>query len=247
MNKRGSHVGVIISFLIFIGMIVFLYAILAPTISVRQNNQAELNSLKFGLESNFSGNVTAISIYANDQSSGCIILSGFTTATGLALPLHLLVTDSSGSPEISNVLASDSSSVYVTRKSASSTLLNAYDSPYFNQTLSGTPGSCTTLSEGTGTGEYRIGQVTQESYALESSILNLIKIYDSDYSSVKSKFEVQNGIDFGFSFDYPNGTIVGTTDSVPESSGIYSESFPLTYISLNGSVGSGKLNVRIWQ
>ncbi len=46
MNKRGSHVGMMISFVIFITFLVFLYSILQPVIKTRQDKELVLDSLK---------------------------------------------------------------------------------------------------------------------------------------------------------------------------------------------------------
>lgn len=44
--KKGSHVGMMISFVIFVTFLVFLYSILQPVIKIRQNKELVLDSLK---------------------------------------------------------------------------------------------------------------------------------------------------------------------------------------------------------
>ena len=58
MNKRGSHVGVILSFAIFITFMVFLYFIIEPAIRIQGDKQNILDNLERELLEKFSANLT---------------------------------------------------------------------------------------------------------------------------------------------------------------------------------------------
>ncbi|MCK4647518.1 hypothetical protein KAT24_01145 [Candidatus Pacearchaeota archaeon] len=45
MDKKGSHVGMMLSFVIFVTFLVFLYSILQPVIKIRQDKKLILDSL----------------------------------------------------------------------------------------------------------------------------------------------------------------------------------------------------------
>lgn len=246
-NKRGSHIGVIISFVIFIGLIVFIYTILRPAVSSNQSGGGTLaNQLKLSLESNMSGNLTEISVYA-DSTSDCVNLSDFVSYAGLESPPHIIVKSKTGSDFSSNISSSNSNDLYVIKSSdPSSKFLYIYDSPEFNQTLSGTPGSCSNLAYGGGSGDYTIGQVKTNSYIFESSILKLIKDYDNNYYALRSYFGVTGGDNFGFNFIYDNGTSTETQSNIPSTANVYSQYFTIEYVNVNGNIESGNLIIKVW-
>src|SRR3990167_7822256 len=82
-QKRGSHVGVVLSFVIFMTFIFFIYLIIQPALKTDKKD----NSLEFlarSLIENSSANLTSASISIAQQSSqNCVRLSGFFTATSI--------------------------------------------------------------------------------------------------------------------------------------------------------------------
>jgi hypothetical protein len=53
MNKKGSHIGFILSFAIFITFIVFLFVVFNPIVNFRQDKSISLNQLENGLLERF--------------------------------------------------------------------------------------------------------------------------------------------------------------------------------------------------
>jgi hypothetical protein len=68
MNKRGSHVDVIISFIIFVSFIVFSYVLLQPTLTTQQNKESIASSIESSLVNNLSvgNNISAQTISDNN-------------------------------------------------------------------------------------------------------------------------------------------------------------------------------------
>ena len=64
-NKRGSHVGIVLSFVIFVTFLAFLYTIIEPTIKIQQDKESLLNYLKIELMETFSADLTSTSITIN--------------------------------------------------------------------------------------------------------------------------------------------------------------------------------------
>lgn len=81
MNKKGSHVGMMLSFVIFITFIVFLYSILQPLLTMRQNKEFALESLKIELVNEIGAgtNYTRTSI-TTTNSDFVTELTGLATA-----------------------------------------------------------------------------------------------------------------------------------------------------------------------
>lgn len=247
MNKRGSHIGVIISFIVFMGMIVFLYSFLAPNLNFGQNKSTLINSLDLNLESALSGNLTTISVYAND-TSGCVNLTGFAANAGIS-SLNAIVQNGSGIEETSGI----SGDGFYIIKDPSSKLLTIYDSPQFSPSSDTSPGvSCAALNYGIGEGNYTIGQIKTNTYLFESKIKSKINNYGnaeygSQYQTMKTDLGIPLQNNFGFSFIYQNGTSIGTSNTQGQSSNnVYSQSFPVTYVTVNGGVQSGSLIIQVW-
>jgi hypothetical protein len=60
MNKKGSHIGFMLSFAIFITFIVFLFAIFSPRVNLRQNKELILKQLETTLLTEFDSTLANI-------------------------------------------------------------------------------------------------------------------------------------------------------------------------------------------
>lgn len=250
-NRRGSNIDVIISFIVFIGFLVFFYVIIQPSLVTPQDKSVIINSLYTELKSNLTGaNITIISVGINLQKSAqknCIILNGFAGAANLQSPLKILVYNETGG----NYPAYNSSGdVYVNMSNPADVFLNVYSSPSFvpNPTTPSGLTPCTNLYFNNQNNNYTLGKIQDYSvgYIFDANVKQLITAYDSNYLGVKSWFNVTANEDFGFNFTYQNMTSIGTNDKPPAYSSIYSESFPVLYITENNSLQSGELTVRVW-
>ena len=59
-SKRGSHVGVVLSFVMFVTFLIFLYSILEPQLKVERDKEAFLEYLKRDLVQNFYEELTVV-------------------------------------------------------------------------------------------------------------------------------------------------------------------------------------------
>jgi len=69
-KKRGSHVGLILSFTIFIMFIVFLYTVINPMIKKFEGKESVLDSVKVKILENISEKVTIVSILGDSGDWG---------------------------------------------------------------------------------------------------------------------------------------------------------------------------------
>ena len=68
MNKKGSHVGMMLSFVIFVTFLVFLYSILYPMIKTGQDKKLVLDNLILELAGMLDSNYTSGSIKTLDSN-----------------------------------------------------------------------------------------------------------------------------------------------------------------------------------
>lgn len=246
MNKRGSHIDVIISFIIFISFIVFAYAILQPTLTTQEGKTSLASSLDTALANNLSGNLTTISLAISQTSqANCIQLKDFFNnvisnptitvgnSTGFVFPIYDsggdLYIDTSSNPQLNLIF-------------------DIYYSPAFNPIqTSGMPSGCNALQQGSLQNNYVIGQISSSTqYIFDFNVIQLIDNYNSNYNSVKNWFNISAQDNFGFNFTYQNLTTIGTNSKVPGFTNVYSQAFPVSYLTSNNSLQSGLLTVRVW-
>jgi hypothetical protein len=234
-GKRGSHVGIVLSFVIFITFIVFLYVILQPSINTGTKKNFALN-IEREIKQIASEDLTSVSVrITTPNPSSCVQLSGFLTGAGVGNTIKV-VSENSESLDISV----DGNDLSVERDS--NLFFRVNEAQEFGAAGSGALGSCQSLVEGSG---YDIGLIKTNSYVFETKVLELIGTYSADYSGLKSTLNVAPGNEFGFSFVYNNETEVSTSESnVPLD--VYVREVPVQYVGSGGAVESGSLIIRVW-
>jgi len=93
-SRKGTHVGVVISFMIFVTFLVFLYTIIQPAIRTNISKQAPLDYLENDLISWVSTDLTTASVFVDLPGSSCFILKNFITKT--EIDENIIVIDDSG-------------------------------------------------------------------------------------------------------------------------------------------------------
>jgi hypothetical protein len=247
MNKKGSHIDVIISFIIFISFIVFSYVILQPTLTTQEGKTSLASSLDKSLVDNLSGgNLTVISFGVKQNiQRNCIQLTGFLNNANISRNTIVLRNSTGAIFPVYN----SSSDLYVDISSNQQLnyFFDVYYSPNFNLIPSGTLSNCNVLSQGSSSNSYAIGQIFSSSqYIFDFNILKLINSYNSNYIALKNWFNISGADNFGFNFTYQNQTIIGTNSRVPPFSSTYAEGFPILYVTGNNSLQSGLLTIRVW-
>jgi hypothetical protein len=235
MNKRGSHIDVIISFIIFISFIVFTYAILQPTLTIKGGKTSVADNLEPILVNNLSGDLTIISLVTNQTSPNCIKLNNFFGNTNINPTI--VVENSTGFVFTAYNSIND---LYInTSSNPSNSLFYVYYSPEFNPIASNTL-TCSIFS-------YTIGQISSSSQdILDSNVIQLINNYNNNYNTVKNWFNLSVTNNFGFSFTYQNQTVIKTNNTIPPFTNVYSGGFPVLYLTGNTSLQSGLLTIQVW-
>ncbi|MFZ1971011.1 MAG: hypothetical protein WAU65_02425 [Candidatus Nanoarchaeia archaeon] len=248
MNKRGSNVDVIISFIIFIGFLVFFYATIQPSMKTQPDKSTEINFLYQELAKSMGSNLTLITVSTNYQGgvqNHLQLVGMIDNLSSLGMPPNIVVTNSTGA--IFNSVSS-THDIYVDTSSGAQNqmIFEIYYSPQFSLIPTGTLTGSQNLILNANTNYYTIGPVRNtSSYLLDFDIINLIGEYNNNYNALKSQFNISPVDNFGFNFTYQNLTSIGTSGA-PKSSNVYSELFPVTYLYKNSTLQEGNLIVKIW-
>jgi hypothetical protein len=229
-NKRGSHVGVVISFVIFIMFLVFIYTVLQPKIRVEKEKQTTLDNLKGNFLEKISAKLVSTSILNDnpDYSGGCIEIDE--NEAGIS-GFNSVVKNSGGS-----IINSSSSGGFLKIAEDSGDFFKIYSS---KEEFKQFPTEETTCTEVTA------DFISEKKCVFRTRIYSLMEEYESDYENLKKELEVPEVDEFGFNFEQSNGTIIGTKESGIEEN-IYSERIYIQYLDKNANIENGIVDVKVW-
>ena len=235
-NRKGSHVGVVLSFMIFIAFLIFLYPLLIkPAIEANKSNQYLLDDLKTKLTEEVSAELTVSSVEANiGTNQNCIELNNFISITGINS--NIIVKNHEEKAQQGSVSGDN---LRINRGDDSDVFFKISYSEEF-EVLDDTIITCKTIQEN----QYKIGLVRVEKYVFETKIINLMQRYESNYESLKIILGLPTGNEFDFSFIYDNKTSIGIKKEV--SASIYAKEIPVQYVNKKGDILLGNINIRIW-
>lgn len=242
-NKKGSHVGMILSFVIFVTFAVFIAIIIQPTISVNSNKKTILSHLKDSINQEVVSELTTATVVINNNpTTSCVILEGFLSNYGMKPPFVVARSELGKNNAYSSA---DGNSLWINRNSGSDTFFKIYYSSEFPEISIG-GGSCTTLTEGTG---YSMGLVKTEEQIFESKIIQLINEYgefgSTEYQSLKEALGVSSESEFSITFTDEEGTMVEADGEEPSVS-IYTDESVIQYVSSDANIETGMLKISVW-
>jgi len=241
-NKRGSHVGMVLSFVIFITFLIFLYSILEPAAKTQKDKQALLDYLKIELTKRFSADITSVAISTREiVKEECVKLVNLTEE--VEIDSHLIVKDEEGDISLAIISESDNKDLYIEKEAIEVVFFKIYNSEEFEELGVGTMEKCNNLRRKEK--EYIVGLVRTDEYIFETKIIDLIDEYETSYENLKNELNIPIGSEFGFSFTYTNKTVIGTGEKNVSTS-IYAEEIPIQYIDREASVNSGFINIQVW-
>jgi hypothetical protein len=237
-GKRGSHVGIVISFNIFILFLLSIFLLINPVLKERGEKQSVLDSLPQKILENVSSNITLTMIRISDTyspgSSTCIEISGGGWNPGDSIAVR------NTSQRVSSVFGSSLISI---PWNPGNKLLKIYSSSEVFEPQSFSPSGCATLLEGT---NFFIRYIKTEKYIFEPNIIKLKESYDNSYEDLKNELGIPPEEDFGFSFINSNGVSVIEAGEVPSSLSIYSKKNYVTYVNNKSDILPGIIIVKAW-
>jgi disulfide oxidoreductase YuzD len=236
-DKRGSHVGMILSFVIFITFIIFLYSVFQPAINIEGNKKETLEYLEFQIIKNVSANftTTSVQITGTNPAEDCVTLQNLIYPLEL-IPPHIKIKNENG------VLQEGKSSftnLRIERTNQEDTFFRIYHSPKFP--LLEEAYNCTMINEG----EYQRGLIKVDNYIFKESVESLKDYYETNYEELKEELKLSPADEFWFGFTESDGTKIEPEQEVL-SENVYADEIPVQYIDENINIQSGYLNVKVW-
>ncbi len=235
MNKRGSHVGVVISFVIFITFIIFLYSITEPITRVERGKQDLLEFLKTELINEFTADMTTETILITNEGVGnCIKID-----TEDAANINTIAKDE----ETEDILGSYFDGDYIKIERNEATQIKIYYSEKFidNAEIAGCDNEITET-------DFEFGLVRTLTYVFNSSIMNFSDFISTQegYDAVKEKFNIPSADNFGFAFEDGDRNIIVQTEEREVSTDIYVEEVPMQYVDNEANIKPGFLRIKVW-
>lgn len=236
-NHKASHVGMILSFAIFVTFLVFLYVVVEPVIKTQEDKNFLVKSLEPELLEKFSDNMTSISIKisgAINPNKDCLKIHNFVGE--VTNESNLVIKNKTG-----GVLGYSVQGVDLTVGTGTSFdgFLKIYYSDGIVQSPSFTGTGCDLIQE------VSVGAIITDKYIFSNKITWVINEYETNYENLKKELNIPERNDFGFDFTYSNKSKIGT--GVGEISGnVYAEDIPVQYVDKDANILSGVINLRIW-
>ena len=226
LNKKGSHISFVLSFVIFVVALIFMYILVSTSLPKEDTKKNSLSFLKENVVKNLTSEIWVIRAYDDLSSAGeCVkITKPESIEGGLTIAL-----DQYGS--IGSVVSGDD--IFVEGEKG---FIKVYYSNLIqNQNILETDCSVDLTPD----------SVKKEKKISESQILNLMSRFSNNYTSLKETLEVSSSMDFDLYFKYGNGSTIGEIVEDPRVE-IYSEELKIYYLSSTASEEEGILRVRIW-
>ena len=259
MSKKrgGTHIGFVLSFVIFVTFLIFLYSIIIEPITSKENKESILENLKIKLIEKLSiGDFTTktLTILIDPGDLGkkkCIrinenegdIKKGGLVDLILYQGVNLTIKD--GLNNILNYSEQGPNNLNIGPLNSS---FDGFLRIYYASGLGGSP-------EFTGSpncfvirvDDYEIDYEKTGGEILEITIIDLITEYENNYEELKKELEIPIGSEFWFSFEYDNGTIIAPEEAIQiPSTNVYATEFLIQYIDENSNTLLGTLRIKVW-
>lgn len=233
-NKKGSHVGMILSFVIFITFVVFMFSILGPQTQTTEEREPVLNYLERELIKELSENLTLIRVLP-DSTDSCLklYLDDFDLRglNAVVKNSNNIIVGSEISSNKKDLMFQPNNGENVFDVFVSEKLVNPQETP-----LSG----CTSL------GNSEIGFVRPNKYVFNGSLIDLEKRYNRQYIVLKKDLNFPESMEFSFTLTDKDKNIIIETESTEIATDVYSREIPIQYFNKEAELNSGFINLKIW-
>lgn len=231
-TKKGTHVGIVLSFVIFVTFVMFFYLMIQPALKT-ESKQAVLNILKENIIEMASAELTTASVFVESHPiQACANLEDFFDS---GIENRIIVLDENREDITAKKNSQD---LYLDRESQDDNFFKVYESEEFSDIEEGSISPC--VKE-----DYEFGLIKNTTEIFETKILNIIERHEEDYQNLKNDLSVPAGSEFGLNFTYADGGSVSTVDSSARTS-IFSREFPVKYITDDAETELGILRIKVW-
>lgn len=225
-TRKGSHVGFMISFAIFILFLVFAYTTIGYGEVDSETKENAMTNLEINFMKEIMEEVVIVSVYENQPDYDCVNFDA-----GNFENYSNYVVKANGT----NVDASKSEGILKMEYNGEATLFKIY---FSNESFNNSGTTNTNCIESS------IKSVQKRKEIFEEEIISLKEAYES-YNTLKNTLNIPLERDFSFEFEYSNGTILQTREK-NISGDVYVKEIPINYFDRNGNYLDGKLRLKIW-
>ena len=253
MDRNGStHLGFILSFVIFIMFVVFMFSAIEPFLKTEASKQSLLDLLRFSLVDDFKVEdlvVLTISIDADDignNNKDCLNINRG-TLSDLSDKDDLIIKDKSGNV-LNYEFQGGGNSMWIgpNMNLNEDVLLKIYHAGTLGNSQ-GDPGQgCEPVDDS----NVILGSLVEENgQILQSNILALKDKYELDCGeTIKTELGIPEGNEFTFSFKLSTGEIIEPEicgGIIPDTS-VYATTFPVQYLDNDANYQIGFLTIKVW-
>ncbi len=235
-GKKASHVGIVLSFVIFITFIIFIFSITEPLTTVERGKQDLLKFLRVELINEFSADMTAETIIIKNTTVPECVMINTEDASNLVTVAK--------NEETGETLDSyfDGDKIKIKRNGA--VQIKVYYSKKFinGQDISGCNNP---ITEGK---DFDFGLVRTLKYVFNSSIVNFSQYISTseNYDAIKARFGIPASDNFGFVFEDGERNIIVQTQEKEVSTDIYVEEVPIQYVDNEANIKPGFIKIKVW-
>lgn len=255
MKKRGSHIDIVISFVIFIVFLGFLYSIISPA-KIQENKEAILNSIEKEVKDKLSANLTTSSVTMAANTKYCYKINNTINSEGL----NVIVKDENNNPVKFDVYEDPQGVIkeYLridgrpeNEGEAGKTIFKVYHSeekfnglPLDAQNCFDESGGFVLESTNDPSPVKQVGLIRTEKYIFESKVKSAFTDEDT-YNALKESLNIPYGSEFSFNFTFNDGTSVAW-ENKKVSTNTYAREVPVQYINEEANITLGYLNIKVW-
>lgn len=234
LNKKASNISIIVSMVLFVGFVIFLYFISQPVFTNKTDKQVIIDYLEVKLKSEISSPLNILSISIDD---GYVLPPGAENCVYIPnREEDFIVKNWNG-----NIISSNKDSGKVNFYFNSNKNFRIYFFNYsFDHTL--TEEICDDIVKDV---DYFIKADINDSLISVEKFSRFSSLYETNYKALVTYLKVPLNSDFSFNFIYNNGTIIGP-NLEDKNLNVFSENFPVRYLTKNGNQQEGILRISVW-
>jgi hypothetical protein len=230
INKRGSHVGVVLSFVVFVTFLLFIFTTLEPLTQDTQKREVLLDYLEESIINEISSNLTKITVAEGETTEDILKIIA---PAGDCFEENVVVKNKdnliiNSKLEVCNLFV---------EKSGDSSLIYSYFSP---EEIIGKELGSVGVSE-----EVDISLYQKKLYIFESKISPFLLRANTEYDVFKRELEIPDGSEFGFAFEDSEGNIFKTNEQDVDKD-VYADRIPIEYVNESASVLQGFVTIKVW-